>query len=256
LFLTLQFGSVLRNFTPKNALFPNQLLSQENQGLLGPRLMLGFYPAAFFSSGFLANLGVRGYFEQSIIGQTEVPQHTAGGVVIPKGTAKMAEQDYWLALHLRIPAGEHSFGFGAGPGKQTMETDITEGFFIPDVSYSYFRFGIDSQFKFGNLGLGLNMAYRPVSSLSDEPGHVRAAYWFPKAEADGMELGVQVGYSLSRSFAILLSGDYRRYGFNFHRVPADQITQSPGPANQVPVAGGATDTYLGFWVGVGYTLNR
>jgi hypothetical protein len=100
------------------------------------------------------------------------------------------------------------------------------------------------------------MAYRPVSSLSDEPGHVRAAYWFPKAEADGMELGVQVGYSLSRSFAILLSGDYRRYGFNFHRVPADQITQSPGPANQVPVAGGATDTYLGFWVGVGYTLNR
>jgi hypothetical protein len=256
LFLGLQFGSVLRNFTPKNALFPNQLLSQENQGLLGPRLMLGFYPAAFFSSGALANLGIRGYFEQSIIGQTEVPQHTAAGVVIPKGTAKMSEQDYWFALHFRIPAGAHAFGFGAGPGKQTMETEITEGFFIPDVSYSYFRFGIDSQFKLGNLGLGLNLAYRPVSSLSDEPGHIRAAYWFPKAEADGMELGVQVGYSLSPSFAILLNGDYRRYGFNFHRVPSDQTTQAPGPANQVPVAGGATDTYLGFWVGVGYTLNR
>jgi hypothetical protein len=256
LFLSLQFGSVLRNFAPKDALFANQLLSQENQGLLGPRLRFGLYPGAFFSSGALANLGIRGSFEQSIIGQTEVPSHTAAGVVIPKGTAKMSEQDYWFALHFRIPAGAHQFGFGAGPGKHTMETDITEGFFIPDVSYSYFRFGVDSQFQFGNFGLGLSLAYRPVSSLSDEPGHVRAAYWFPKAEADGMELGVQLGYSLSESLAILVSGDYRRYGFNFHRVPSDQTTQAPGPANQVPVAGGATDTYLGFWAGIGFTLGK
>jgi hypothetical protein len=253
LFLALQFGSVLRNFSPKDALFANQILTQENQGLLGPRLMLGLYPVAFFSSGTLANLGIRGYFEKSIIGQTEVPAH--GG--LPQGTASMSEQDYWFSLHFRVPFGEkNSFGFGAGPGKHTMDTEITEGFFIPDVSYSYFRFGIDSSFRFGNLGLGLNAAYRPVSSLSDAAGQVRAAYWFPKAEADGMELGLQIGYWLSDAFAILVNGDYRRYGFNFHRVPSDQTTQAPGPAGSVPVAGGATDTYLGFWAGIGYTLGH
>lgn len=258
LFLALQFGSVLRNFTPKNALFANQILGQENQGLLGPRLMLGFYPGAFFSSGALANLGIRGYFEQSLIGQTEVPAHGLGANAVAKGTAKMSEQDYWFSLHFRIPAGAHYFGFGAGPGKHTMETEITEGYFIPDVSYSYFRFGVDSQFKFGNFGLGLNAAYRPVSSLSDEAGHVRAANWFPKAEADGMELGVQIGYSLSESLAILVNGDYRRYGFNFHRVPADQTPPLPAGTTEygVPVAGGATDTYLGFWAGVGFTLGH
>ncbi len=110
----------------------------------------------------------------------------------------------------------------------------------------------------GNFGLGLNAAYRPVSSLSDEAGHVRAANWFPKAEADGMELGVQIGYSLSESLAILVNGDYRRYGFNFHRVPADQTPPLPAGTTEygVPVAGGATDTYLGFWAGVGFTLGH
>jgi hypothetical protein len=254
LFLALQLGAVQRNFTPKDALIDNQLLSLENQSLLGPRLMLGFYPAAFFSSGALANLGIRGYFEQSIIGQTEVPAHAGK----PKGTVKMSEQDFWLGLHFRIPSGAHSFGFGAGPGKHTMTTEITEGYFIPSISYSYFRFGVDSQFRFGTFGLGLSAAYRPVSSLSDEAGHVRAPYWFPKAEADGMELGVQVGYWLSESFAILINGDYRRYGFNFHRVPADQTPPAPAgtPPTGVPIAGGATDTYLGFWAGVGFTLGQ
>lgn len=252
LFLALQFGSVLRNFTPKDALIANQMLPMENQSLLGPRLMLGFYPGAFFSSGALANLGIRGSFEQSIIGQTEVPAHAGK----PKGTAKMSEQDFWLGLHFRIPSGAHSFGFGAGPGKHTMTTEITEGYFIPSISYSYFRFGVDSQFRFGTFGLGLSAAYRPVSSLSDEAGHVRASYWFPKAEADGMELGVQVSYWLNESLAILVNGDYRRYGFNFHRVPADQTTQTTPSQYGVPVAGGATDTYLGFWAGVGFTLGQ
>jgi hypothetical protein len=258
LFVALQFGSALRNFTPKDAIFPDRILSQENQSLLGPRLMFGLYPAAFFSSGTLANLGIRGYFEKSIIGQTEVPAHGVAPNVVAAGSAGMSEQDYWFALHFRVPAGEHYFGFGAGPGKHTMETEITPAYFIPDISYSYFRFGVDSQFKLGNLGLGLNAAYRPVSSLSDAPGHVRAPYWFPKAEADGMELGVHIGYSLSESLAILLSGDYRRYGFNFHRVPADLNPPLPPGTTEkgVPVAGGATDTYLGFWAGIGYTLGH
>ncbi len=230
LFASLQFGAVIRNWTPKDALY-KQLLAQENAGLLAPRISFGLYPAAFFSRGMLANLGIVGSFEQSVSGQTQEPAIAATATAPAQAakSASMSEQDYHFALHLRVPMGAHQFGFSAGPGSHKMSTEIKPGYFIPDVSYSYFRFGLDSQFNFGDFGLGLALAYRPVSSLAKGKGEVASADWFLKAEADGMDMAVDVSYNLSKQLAVLITGDYRRYGFNFHRVPADQGAQSGHP---------------------------
>ncbi|HTM43298.1 MAG TPA: hypothetical protein VL137_00010 [Polyangiaceae bacterium] len=259
-YAALQLGAVIRNWTPKDALY-KQLLGQENAGLIAPRISFGLYPAAFFSRGMAANLGVVGVFEQSISGQTQsaaIPA-TATTAAQPAKSTTMSEQDYHFALHLRVPMGAHQFGFSAGPGAHKLSTEIAPGYFLPDVTYHYFRFGLDSQFNFGDFGLGLALAYRPVSSLGKGKGEVASPDWFPKAEADGMDLGVNVSYNLSSQLAVLITGDYRRYGFNFHRVPADQGTPAakatqPTTGQPIPVAGGASDSYLGFWAGVCFHL--
>lgn len=247
--VSLQFGAAIRNWTPKDALF-DQVLSQENVGLLAPRLRFGIYPVAFFSSGALANLGVIGSFEQSISGETQVPAIGA----TPATTASMSEQEYWFGLNFRVPAGEHQIHFSAGPGKHSVTTEIPPGYFIPDVGYSYFRFGFGGELRLGSLGLGLGAAYRPVSSLDDDEGQVASPDWFANAEADGVELEVELNYGLTESLFLVLTGDYRRYGFNFHRTPADQAMTQPTTGQPLPIAGGASDAYLGFWAGAAYRM--
>jgi hypothetical protein len=250
-------GLVVRNWTPKDSIF-GQVLGQKDAGMPSARLAVGIYPGAFLTGGFLADFGLTGSLESSLAAKTR----NANG-----GTSNMYHSDYWIALRYRVRASEHEIGFSGGLGRQSMSidlpridsptmtgVDISPSTYLPDVTYNYVRLGVDSVLRFGDLSLSLGAAYRPVSSLDDARGQVAHVDWFPKAEANGVELGLGLGYSITDSIGLVVKTDYRRYGFNFHRKPEDQLLPQPVAGGPVPVAGGATDTYFGGWLGAVYRI--
>jgi hypothetical protein len=63
--------------------------------------------------------------------------------------------------------------------------------------------------------------------------------WFPEAKANGMDVGLLVGFALPLGFEVRLGMDYRRYWFDLNPVPPDPPY----------VAGGALDQFLGGTIG-------
>ena len=72
---------------------------------------------------------------------------------------------------------------------------------------------------------------------------IGTAAWFPHQSSMGIEANLGVGVMLGSAFEIRIQGGVQRYGFTFNPVPGD-----------AHVAGGATDTYLGGGVFLGWML--
>jgi hypothetical protein len=158
-------------------------------------------------------------------------------------------------------SGRQEIGISGAYGQETLTLVDDRTFsFLPDVTYTYQRFGVDGKLRFGAVGIGLGLGYLAVSEISSSLGQLAHADWFPNAEADGVTVTAGLSYELLEGFAVQGHADYRRYGIDFKRQPSDQLGNRPaqtaafGSAQPVPVAGGATDAYLGFWAGVSYEL--
>jgi hypothetical protein len=224
----------------KDILF-NQLASQQNVPLTSLRLDAGLYPLAFFTGGALGNIGLVGTYQRSFLGQTT------------DATGKNLDsehQDIRLGIRYRIQAGDHELGIGGAKGQEKFTLlDGAVQSTLPDITYNYERFGLDARFDLGTFGLALELAYISVSSLDDAIGQVAHAAWFPRAEAEGVDVKLMLDYALTESIGVFVSGEYKRYGFDFKRVPADQMTNA-----SAPIAGGATDTYVSGWLGARFRV--
>jgi hypothetical protein len=209
---------------------------------LGPTvgLKLHWYPAAHFSDGFAANVGLelRGAFAfalDSALDDVSFPTsaRTLGG-----------------GLRVRFPIGDHELAALAGLANQTFAIDkaddngvqVEPG--VPSTSYTYLRLGAELRFALGDtFAIGLAAAYLPVLST----GELEDDLWFPRASASGIEGEMSLSYALSPAFEVLGSVGLQRFAFSFDPKPEDVA------ANRA-IAGGATDQYLSGTLGVRWRL--
>jgi hypothetical protein len=195
---------------------------------------LRLYPAAFFTDGFAANIGIAAGYERAFA----VSSKNAQGDELDTSS-----QEFYAGLRLRLPFAAHEAGLVAAYGQHSFTIDGDES--VPDVDYSFVRTVVDARFRFGKIVVGAHVGPRFVLGTG-QLGEI-----FPDASAGGIELGLHGGYAVTDNLDLLLGVDVRRYYFTLNPSTTNPPTL-PTPVPQVAAAGGAVDQYLGVSLGVGW----
>jgi hypothetical protein len=209
---------------------------------------IAWYPAAHFTGGVAAHIGIVGDIEQSV---------ATSSALDPSGTKYATSLNaYSVGLRGRIPFDPHELGISLRYGRQafniagdvdpnaTVATGVTvKRDLLPDVAYQYLSPAIDARFGFGAFGIGAHVAYRFVLSAGD----IKSAAWFPAATVTALDAGLFATYEIVPTLHALIGFDVRRYGFDMHSSPSDL-------AKDHDVAGGAVDQYLAGFLGVEWRL--
>ncbi|MEZ4225499.1 MAG: hypothetical protein R3B13_31390 [Polyangiaceae bacterium] len=186
-----------------------------------------WYPAAHFTGGVPANIGLALGYEQGVFLKSKV----SGGDEL---ATKMTE--WYAGLRYRVPIEKHEVGVQGTYGKHTFEVDDDPAApLVPDVGYSYVRFGIDGRIRVDKILLGAQLGYRMLL----DTGELQSSAWFPNAGGGGVDAGFMAGYEFITGVALVAGFDFRRYFFSFDPEPGDPY-----------IAGGAVDEYLSGWGGV------
>jgi hypothetical protein len=200
----------------------------------GAFVKLELYPAAFFSGGFVSNIGLTFEFHQGL---------TTKSSYVQDGKEEEFEnlsQQWAAGLRFRFPFETAEVGAVAQYGihKFFLKGDENQPI-VPDVKYGFVKLGAEAAFRLGKVTLGAKLGVRLLSSLGE-----LETLWFPGATGTGLDAGIFGGYSLSDSLAVVASIDALRYGFDFNAIPKD---------NRV-AAGGAIDQYFIGSLGVRFQL--
>lgn len=109
----------------------------------------------------------------------------------------------------------------------------------PNVAYQGARLAASGRFQLTAMfQVGVEAAYRLVTSPGTGETRVRSPYYFPNGKASyGLDGAAFVGAGVLPWLEIRLAADYRRYGFG---------ALEPGAENTHGRADGASDDYLGF----------
>ena len=226
----------------------NDTLSDDPRGDLrnyelgaGPGVAIKFqyFPGAHFTDGVGAQFGLDFEWERLFKFDSERPD----GASFPTES-----QQFLIGMRWRYPTGRwepfvvvdygvHNFEFGVS-GPPVPGEDNTAG--VPGVRYEFVRIGGGFRVVAGKkeiIVLGANLALRGVFNV----GGIGSSAWFPNAKANGLDLGLLLGFALPHGFEVRLSGDFRRYWFKLNPE-----------LDAAYVAGGALDRYLGGSVGLAW----
>jgi hypothetical protein len=230
---------------------------------LGPAVSVSIvaFPAAFSTSGFVANLGVELNIEQAFGVSSTVPANPAGPFV-SGATFGTVIYDRNVGARLRLPLhGGHELAVFGGIGQHAFSFKSSGGadrgmLNIPDTIYNYIRVGLDGRFELpSGMTAGVGAAYRLVLNkggqisegpLLDQNNNVVSTGFFPYLTVAGIEANAMLGYHITPSLQARFNVNLRRYFFNMHSTPADY--------NVNAIAGGAVDQYVGFNVGLSYVF--
>jgi hypothetical protein len=201
---------------------------------------LELYPAALFGAdGFASNLGLVGSFSYGIPSTTVY--RPADGSAPKNLTSQVHEWN--LGARVRVPfSTKAGLGITAAYGQQRYFLKGDEmGSLVPDIQYGYLRLGPDLWVDIGKITVEAFVGGRIVLGTGEleEP-----RLWFRNVGARGFDAGLNLSYAVSPSIAVLAGFDFTRYGFNFNPI-------QPG---DLYVAGGATDQYIGGWLGASFRL--
>ncbi|HTA21459.1 MAG TPA: hypothetical protein VK989_19335, partial [Polyangia bacterium] len=250
---------------------------------LGPAVVANilFFPFAFFTDGFLSNLGLEANLEQAFGVTSSVPANANGP--FPNGaTFNTVIHDYNVGVRYRLPlsgghelaafvgGGEHAFSF-----RNQSTTDERSQLTIPDTIYHYVRIGLDARFELpAGVTAGVSGGYRVVLNqggqiatgpgvdangnvVTNPDGTVKYPGFFPYLTVAGVEFSGMLGYHITPSIEARFSVDLRRYFYNMHSsgaMCASGCDFLPSGARVNDVAGGAVDQYVGFTVGAAYVF--
>jgi hypothetical protein len=190
-----------------------------------------WYPAAHFSGGIPAHIGLTGGYEQGVFLKSQV----SGGEEL---TTKMSE--WYAGLRYRVPFEKHELGVQGTYGKHSFKVeDDPAAPLVPDVDYSYLRFGLDGRVRVDQILLGAHFGYRMLL----DTGELQSSAWFPNTGGGGVDAGLFAGYEFITGVALVAGFDFRRYFFSFDPSPGDPL-----------IAGGAVDEYLSGWGGLSVRL--
>jgi hypothetical protein len=203
------------------------------------------------------------------------PKAPAANVIDPAGEALALKftaetSRIFIGPRWRIPLGAHELGIVAGYGKHEYlvhgdenldvapedgtidpcflnanqaRADVPSGgsCAVPDVVYKYISLAADGRFQFGKVVLGARAGYRFLTST----GEIEEPYWFGGVGGGALDLGLQVGYAFDQNLIGMVGFDYTSYRLKFDPASPDRLSG----AIAGPVASGARDAYLSFWLG-------
>ncbi len=206
----------------------------------GGFLSLELYPIAFFSDGFLSNVGLTFQYHQGLTTKSSYTRKNPVTMVNETQEFDNVHSQWAAGARIRFPFDTSEIGaqFAYGVHKFFLSGDENSPI-IPDVKYGFVKLAVDGTVSLGKVSLGARVGVRMLGSLGE-----LESLWFPGATGTGLDAGLMGVYSLSDSLGIALGVDIYRYGFDFNAIPA----------NNVVVAGGAVDQYLSGWLGIRWQL--
>lgn len=190
-----------------------------------PALTLGldWFPAAHFSEGVLANVGLTGSYSRIFLVKTLGPTGEEYGT----GASDLA-----AGLMVRLPLGPAEAALSVRYGRQDFTLTSAQGGEapFPDVSYRYITPDV-------RLRLGLGQRWRVYGRAAwlviQDSGELASENYFPRQSVGAAEGELALGLLLAPAWELRLGADYRRYFFDLEPEPGDPL-----------VAGGALDEYL------------
>jgi hypothetical protein len=203
------------------------------------RLEARWYPAAHFTTGVIANLGLDMY------AQLMWPVTATS----PLGEFDTSSTSFGIAARFRIPLGAHELGIVAGYSSFGFYFEDAENApaQVPSVTYGSIRLGADARFQLtDSISASLQAAYLLVQGF----GELGTAAWWPDVTGSGLELELRGGYAISKPLELVLAFGLTRYGMSLN-------PSSDNPAMTVAAmraVGGLTDQYLHGSLGIRWVL--
>jgi hypothetical protein len=252
-------GFVFRSFAGSNAADDQagDLQTRDQSGGMATlRLGASLYPAALFTKGFVANLGLIAHFERSLGGKAQRPEGVDFEGLPTELTTTLTAWD--LGARVRLPISMHELGFSVTYGSQLFEIDGGPGGPgpigddnptpkpVPDVDYSFVRLGADFTYNMSKYFFSGNVGFRLVSSAGEDPGQIQNTQWFPESDVGGFDFGLTGGYLITDRITATIGLDLRNFFYSMNNVGDDFGVR--------PVAGGATDMYFAGLISAQYRM--
>lgn len=202
---------------------------------------LQWFPAAHFSDGVAANIGLRAYGQlafglSSGLESGSDAEFSTSSTLIEVGLRGRLPLSA-LQLGADVSYGSHTYKIDSA---QTDAGTIDPG--IPSASYSYVKVHLDASLALGDSArVGLGFGLMPLLGF----GEVET--WFPQASGLAMEGDVNFAYALFSSLDLVASIGARRYAVTIDPTVED-VT------NDFPIAAGFVDQYVAGQLGLRFRL--
>ncbi|MDD9943137.1 MAG: hypothetical protein OXU20_19000 [Myxococcales bacterium] len=189
---------------------------------------LRWYPAAHFTDGFLAHLGLDLAYTHVLSPSSERDGLTFGS------TASALR----IGARGRLPLGRHELALAVGYAAQSFRVDDAQDGTdpgLPAVSYSFLRMGPELRVGITDaIYVHAEVAYLLALGF----GEIASDSWFPNTSGMGIDVGLRVSWRLLSLLEVYGGASFRQVGMTFDPQPADR------GAVLGRVAGGATDRYI------------
>jgi len=197
---------------------------------------LEFYPAAFGSNGFAANVGLYGSLNYGF----GVSTNTTAGKDIPT-----AFRDFMGGLKVRIPFGSVIPNVSVGYGQQAFQISATgNNTDLPHLNYQFVRLGAGTRIQVSPaVSIDLGAAYLLVLDAGSGAGQIKSSAFFPSTKALGVDLGGSVAFRLTDMIGLRAGIDARLYSMSFN------------PQTDTRAVSGAVDRYLVTYAGLEIVLD-
>lgn len=195
-----------------------------------------WYPAAHFSSGALAHLGLDLRADMLLGVSSENKQGQKFST---------SSHEFGVGLRARIPMSDRlELGAVAGFGQHSFGLSDANGVDpeVPDVVHNFLRFGLEGRYQLiPQLGVQLRAGFLKGLSL----GELGDKAWFPHATGNGVEAELSFQLGVTRMLSVELAAGMQRYFMSLNPEQDD-----PGVRGTARVAGGALDKYYSSRLGV------
>ena len=197
---------------------------------------LEFYPAAFGSQGFAANVGLFGRFDYGFGVATTLANGT---------DVATSFRDYLGGIKVRIPTGTFIPNVSVAYGQQVFEIAQTQNTTdLPKLAYQFIRPALGARVILSpTLAMDAAVAYLIVLDPGSGADHIRSSRFFPKATSYGIDAAVSVAVKLTGSIGARAGVDFRQYGIALH------------PDSNTRAVAGAVDRYIVAWAGLEVVLD-
>ena len=206
-------------------------------------LAADFYPAALFTDGLAANLGLTADVGYLLPVVSTAPPSGPGSY----GARSLS----WSAgAKVRLPMGIFATVAYGDQRYELAPSGGAMGINIPTTEYKFVRGGAGIRYQATpDVSLMANAAYLHCLSL----GQIGAAGYFPKGTGAAFETGVALGFRLTPMFEVRGGLDVRRYGLAFHQRASDFVNPENDPT--LKIAGGAIDQYISTWFALAVVMD-
>ena len=195
-----------------------------------------FYPAAFGTTGFAANVGLFGRFDYGF------------GVATTLASGKDAAttfRDFMGGIKVRIPMGMFNPNVSIGYGQQifaiAQQNDMAD---LPQLAYQFVRPSAGARIVFSpQVALDAALGYLLVLDAGSGGSYIRSTRFFPKTTAYGIDASASVAFKLTPTIGARGGVDFRQYGLALH------------PDSTTRAVAGAVDRYIVAWAGLEVVLD-